>query len=248
MRRAIPILVVVIGIVALAFWPKGNSGSNTPPLTPTTIENRVPKLKQQIAEREVESAQALAKYAPKSKTRIDDLGSPVADLLRQVPGVVQVEIGVAAKKPTSRIVHLRDYHFVSKELYALDMKQAQGRELTTEEIDRLHQELLLEVELVQIEQMAVLRCLIKHHGLNKVFSEGLAAKDLPDNRERIAVLGNMERNQIAELRKQLGDVREMMKGMEPKSVLPQSNLEECLVRVSLTLNQAKASRVCLEMF
>src|SRR5437868_868261 len=102
MRRAVPILVVVIGIIALAFfWPKGNSGSNTPPpdAAPATIENRIPKLKKQIAEQEVESAQALAKYIPTSKTRIDDLNSPVVDLLRQLPGVVRVDVGVAAKNP-----------------------------------------------------------------------------------------------------------------------------------------------------
>jgi hypothetical protein len=32
----------------------------------------------------------------------------VIEFLRQLPGVVQVEIGVEAKKPTSRIVQLRD--------------------------------------------------------------------------------------------------------------------------------------------
>jgi hypothetical protein len=68
------------------------------------------------------------------------------------------------------------------------MKNAHGRELSAEEIDRLHEELLLEVEAVQLEQMALLRCLIKHHGLKRIFSEGLAANDLPANRERIAVL------------------------------------------------------------
>jgi hypothetical protein len=126
-------------------------------------------------------------------------------------------IGVKADKPTHRIVHLRDWHFVPKDSYAIDMKDATGKELTTEEIDRLHEELLLEVEAVQLEQMALLRCLIKHHGLKRIFSEGLASKDQPDYRKRIAVLGNMERNLIIELRKQLADVREIMNGMEPKS-------------------------------
>src|ERR1035438_2517453 len=119
MRRVVAILVVVVGIVALAFWPKGNSGSNTPPpdAALATIENRIPKLKMQIAEQEKESAQAVVKYASTTKPRIDDLGLPVVDLLRQLPGVVGVDVGVAAKKPTSRIVHLRDWHSVPMELY-----------------------------------------------------------------------------------------------------------------------------------
>ena len=153
MRRVLPFLVIVIAAVALAFWLKGRSGSPTSSLAPVTTEDRIPKLKKQIAEQEDESAQAVAKYAPAIKTRIDDLDSPVVDLLRGLPGVVQVEVGVAAKKPTSRIIHLRDWHYVPKDLYALDMKEAHGRELTADEIDRLHRELLLEVELVQAEQI-----------------------------------------------------------------------------------------------
>lgn len=76
---------------------------------------------------------------------------------------------MTSKNPVGRIVHLQDWHFVPKDLYAIDMKNAHGRGLTDDEIDRLYQEHLLEVELVQVEQMAVLRCLIKHHGLKKVF-------------------------------------------------------------------------------
>ena len=205
MSRAIVALVLFTGVVALAVYLYVGR-----PL-PLTGE-RIPALNKLVAEQEEESAQAVANYRPSNKARIDDLDVSVVDLLRQLPGVVQVEVSVAAEKPTHRIVHLRDWHFVSKDLYAIDMKAAHGRELTAEEIDRLHQELLLEVEAVQLEQMALLRCLIKHHGLKRIFSEGLAAKDLPEYRKRIAVLRNMEQNQISELRKQLADVREMMKG------------------------------------
>ena len=47
-----------------------------------------------------------------------------------LPGVVKVEVGVAEAKPTSRIIHLRDWYDVPKGLHALDMKSAHGRELT----------------------------------------------------------------------------------------------------------------------
>lgn len=214
MRRAIPSLVVVVVITALAFWLKGNFGSNTPPNDADSAKfgNRIPKLKKQIAEQEVESDQAVAKYLPITKTRIDDLDSPVVDLLRKLPGVVQVDVSVTAKNPASRIVHLRDYHFVSKELYALDMKQAHGRKLTTEEINQLHHELLLEVELVQLEQMALLRCLVRHHGLKKVFSEGVSPDQLENYKDRVIVLRSMEKEQIPQLQKQLEEVRKLLNG------------------------------------
>jgi hypothetical protein len=212
MRRAVPILVIVFTAAALTIWLKGNPGSPTssPPSIPTV--DRIPNLKKQIAEQDAESALAVAKYAPATKPRIDDLGSPVVELLRSLPGVVQVEVGVVAKNPTSRIIHLRDWHFVPKELYALDMKDVHGRELTADEIDRLHQELLLEVELVQIEQMAVLRCLIRHHRLKKVFSEGFSPNELEAYREKIAVLKAMDQEQLPKVRKQLEEVRKLKEG------------------------------------
>ena len=82
MRRFIPILVIFVGAIALAFWLNGKYGTPTSPTIRT--ENPIPKLKQQLNEQEIESAQAVAKYLPTSKTRIDDLDSPVVDLLRHL--------------------------------------------------------------------------------------------------------------------------------------------------------------------
>jgi hypothetical protein len=210
MRRAGLLLLTLCVGIALTLWLRGNVTAPSFPISPT--EDRISKLKEQIAEQEAESAQAVAGYTPKTQTRIDDLDSPVDDILRQLPGVTQVEVAVTAAKPTCRIVHLRDWHFVPKDLYALDLKQAHGRDLTDDEIDRLHQELLLEIELVQLEQIALLRCLIKHHGLKKVFSEGFSAKELEAYRERIAVLRSMENEQVPQVRKQLGEVRSLIDG------------------------------------
>lgn len=210
MRRAGQVLVIVFVGVALALWLRGSATGPMSPSGPT--EDRIPKLKEQIAEQEVESAKEVAEYTLASKVRIDDIDSPVADLLWRLPGVVYVEVGVAAAKPTSRIIHLRDWHSVPKELYALDMKSVHGRELTDDEIDRLHQELLLQVELVQVEQMAVLRCLVKHHGLKKVLAEGFSPKELEAYRERIAVLRSMENEQVPQVRKQLVEVRSLIDG------------------------------------
>ena len=166
---------------------------------------------------------------PANKTRIDDLDAEVVDLLRQLPGIVHVEIAVAAAKPKYRIVHLRDYHFVTKDLYALDMKQAHGRELTDDESDQLHQELLLEVELVQIEQMALLRCLIKHHGLKRIFSEGFSPGELEAYREKIVVLRSMDKEQVPQVRKQLEDVRKVVEGATGEKKAKAEAIESDLV-------------------
>jgi hypothetical protein len=213
-RTALPVLALLAGFVAL-LWMYGNHQSSSPPSAKD--EDRIPKLTKLVADQEEESAQAVKNYQPKSQARIDDLGNSVDDLLRRLPGVAQVEVGVRAEKPTCRIVHLRDWHFVPKELYALDMKHATERELSQEEIDRLHRELLLEVEVVQLEQMALLRCLIKHHSLKHIYCEGLTANGLPNYKEKVAVLKDMEEKQINELRRQLAEVREIQKRADPKS-------------------------------
>ncbi len=211
MRRKGAVLSGLVVLLAGAVFLYVNN-QKTAPSHAAQIEDRRPKLKQLVAEQEIESAKAVANYLPKHKTRIDDLDAQVVDLLRQLPGVVHVEVAVAAAKPTCRIVHLRDWHYVPKDLYALDMKQAHGRELADDEIDRLHQELLLEVEVVQLEQMALLRCLIKHHGLKRVFSEGFSLGELEAYREKIAVLKSMDKEQIPHVRKQLEEVRTLLEG------------------------------------
>jgi hypothetical protein len=215
MRRALAAFVIVVGGVALAVVLRANL--QPLPQPSTRAENRIPQLQKLLAEQEEESAQAVTLYQPKIKGRIDDLGIQVAGILRQLPGVVQVTVAVSADEPTCRIVHLRDWHFVPKDLHAIDLKNANDRELTAEEIDQLHQELLLEIEAVQHEQMALLRCLIKHHGLKRLYCEGLTAKDLPNYKEKVAVLRDMEKIQISQLRAQLADVRELLKRSEPKS-------------------------------
>lgn len=218
---------MVIGAVALAFFLKGNSRTATP--TPATIENRIPVLKKRLAEREEGIERAIAVYSPKANNRIDDLPAPADEILRGLPGVIQVEVLVTSDKPTGRIIHLRDWHYVAKDLYALDMKQAHRRELTEQEIDQLHKELLLEAEIVQLEQMAVLRCLIKHHGLKRVHSEGFSPNELEAYREKIAVLKAMEQDQIPKLRQQLEEVRQLIDTLNGESQEEAKGIERQLV-------------------
>jgi hypothetical protein len=70
----------------------------------------------------VAAAEAVEKYQPQDKGRVDDLGRPAADLLRQLPGVVNVEVVPADGKPARRLIHLRDFHFVPRALFALELR------------------------------------------------------------------------------------------------------------------------------
>ncbi len=120
---------------------------------------------------------------------------PAVDLLRQLPGVVDVEVLVAAPKANRRIIHLRDWHHVPRDRFALDV----GKPLT----DADYAEHLLQVELVQVEQAAVLECLVRHHGLRRVLVEGLTPKGVAAFEEVVASLRE-EGGDLADLEKQQG--------------------------------------------
>jgi hypothetical protein len=202
------VVVACIGAAAVAavYWLRPGSV----PTPPDEIGTAVPELKRQVEQEEGRAKKVVADYNPAAPGRIDDLATPVAELLRQLPGVVEVEASAPAKKHTHRLVHLRDWHFVPNDLHATGMKSVYRRPLTDSELDLLHEQHLLEVELVQLEQMAVLRCLIKYHGLTKVFSEGFSPAEQDAYREKAAVLRSMEKDAVPRLRGQLADVRKFI--------------------------------------
>jgi len=92
-----------------------------------------------------------------------------------------------------------------------------GRELTEAEIDALHEEHLLQVELVQLEQAALLRCLAKHHGLRRLLAEGMTAEDVPLYPKRIAELCETELceagKHLPAIHEQLAEVRPLLASM-----------------------------------
>jgi hypothetical protein len=83
-------------------------------------EDRILRLERQVEPQRKASAQAVDAYAPKLAVRLDDLNVPTAELLRQLPGVADVEVLVRVDKPTHRIIHLRDWHYVPKDLFRQD--------------------------------------------------------------------------------------------------------------------------------
>lgn len=144
-----------------------------------------------------------------SELRLDDLSISAERILQKLPGVVEVEVKVRVEKPTGRIIHLRDWHWIPREAFSIDAQNISENELSDSDIDRLYGEFLLQVDAVQTEQLELLRRLIKDHGLKRVFVEGLAAEELPNYLEKVGVLREMEQNQIVRLKEQLAEVREL---------------------------------------
>jgi hypothetical protein len=91
-------------------------------------------LERAVEEKRTLTEKAVASYVPKVTGRLDDLAAPVAEMLRQLPGVAEVEVLVAVTNPTHRIIHLRDLHSVPADLFAQDVRHAAKKTLSDQEV------------------------------------------------------------------------------------------------------------------
>ena len=79
----------------------------------------------------------------------------------------------SGENPAMRIIHIRDWHVVTNNEYAKDLRDTAENPLSDAESDALYEQLLLEVERVQLEQLLLLRLLTRHHGLDHICIERL---------------------------------------------------------------------------
>jgi hypothetical protein len=162
-KRLVFVLCFVAVVAALAMhrWPLLQPASIDLPV----IQQRVEALRQEVEQARAAPDPADA-YTPQATGSVADLRTETDALLRQLPGVVEVEVLVACPKPAHRVIHLRDWHWVDRDTLATEWAHDLGRSLPPEELDRRYEEALWQVELVQRELLTVLRCLVRHHGLN----------------------------------------------------------------------------------
>jgi len=224
------LLPFLAGLILLVVWHlRHQEPAHLPQKYPTPVQ-RLAELQRLVSEQENTSHRAIERYNPTLKWQLTDLTFPARDLLACLPGVTEVEQVVKCDKPTRRLIHLGDWHLVPRDLYALDLATSAGRPLAEAEVAQLHAEHLLEVAAVQAEQLVVLRCLIRHHGLKKVYCEGLTPAGLANYRDIIRALKAMEADEIPAARKQLAEVRELLAGMKARG---QEDTERHLAAVGI---------------
>lgn len=110
-----------------------------------------------------------------------DEPSPGADLssqLRKIPTTASVVNTPIKSKPKQIIIHLLNWHFVSRDDFATDLSDSSSGKLSEAEIERQYFEFLEDVEAIQKEQKQILRYLIKNHEVRSVYLEGLTEKNL----------------------------------------------------------------------
>jgi hypothetical protein len=134
---------------------------------------------------------------------------PAEAILKQLPFVVSVETKTRPAKSARRIVHFADYHFIPAGDFAADFNTTLPG-LTVKEVATLYRKFLLEVEVVQEEQLAGLKALVKHHGFSRIVLEGLT----PNKTERfdamVIALKTVETEELPRLRKELDEARRFL--------------------------------------
>jgi hypothetical protein len=192
--------VAVVAALAMHRWPWTRPGR----IDMAEVQQRVEALRQDVEKARAAPDPADA-YTPQTAGSIADLNTDAADLLRQLPGVENVEVLVTGPKPTHRIIHLRDWHWVDRDTLATEWAHELGRSLPPAEVDLRYEEALLQVELVQRELLPVLRCLVRHHGLKRLLAETATAQGVDHFHEQVALLRKSDQG-LARLMKQRAEV------------------------------------------
>tara|TARA_R110001592_G_scaffold29135_3_gene105978 strand:- start:14629 stop:15438 length:810 start_codon:yes stop_codon:yes gene_type:complete len=167
-----------------------------------------------------------------------DEPSPGADLssqLRKIPTVASVVNTPINSKPKQIIIHLLNWHFVSRDDFATDLSDSSDGKLSEADIERQYFEFLDDVEAIQKEQKQILRYLIKNCEVRSVYLEGLTEKNLKALNSFVKTLREFEvpegngaidlflKEQYRRDLMQLGVPTQLMITNELKSVIPLEN-------------------------
>lgn len=136
------------------------------------LPDRLAKYRRLVEEARVSSPQIVADYAPASTIQIDDFSQSISGLLSELPGVESVTgLDVDAPDvdaPSQRIVHLVDRSLPVKEKFLVCLRTMADGGVSPRQLDALYQDYIQQIELIQIEQSTILKCLSRHHALRRV--------------------------------------------------------------------------------
>ncbi len=129
-------------------------------------------------------------------------------LFRSIPHIVgSVEIKLRAKNPSFIIVFFKDMHFQSWKNYLMEVTNRAERSYSEEELLLLYENQVLETEIENSQQEAILRVLIRH-GVHDAYTEGFTDERIPGFQRMVASLrkGESEKKKLVDL---LGEYRQI---------------------------------------
>jgi hypothetical protein len=159
-----------------------------------------PALVSEPAEQRVSVQESIATVHSEEPIAID------AGALSNLPGVYSVEVMVPVSQPTHRIIHVRDWHSVPRDIFSLDLRHAATRPLEDEEVASRYRKFLRQVELVQQEQEQFLISVASRRDQRRVLKEGLTPEGLAHYREIIGAFQGLN-SRLARVRDEALDAR-----------------------------------------
>lgn len=111
-------------------------------------------------------------------------------MIRLLPIAAMTLAGCYAK-PSPLIIHLANTHYVSREDFAADLR-CQGETIPDAELDSRYAAFLDAVERLQNEQAWHLRELIRQHGIQRVFVEGVTEANVATFRAKVEELADFD--------------------------------------------------------
>ena len=95
---------------------------------------------------------------------------------RYLPSVISVTAS-ETDHPTSRIIHLISPGTPSKGDFLLALNQMADGRVSQDKLDSLYDEYVLQIKRMQIEHAVIVRCLVKSHGLRRIYVESTSPRD-----------------------------------------------------------------------
>lgn len=163
-----------------------------------------------------------------------------SDLISQLRKLTEVHTVTATpiKSPPKQIViHLLNWHFVSKEDFSTDLSDSSDGKLSETDIEKRYLEFLKDVEAIQKEQKQILRFLIKYYKVRSVYMEGLSKKNQSAFNSFIKTLREFEvpegddafdlflKEQYRRDLMQMGAAAQLLINRRLESILPLENAE-----------------------
>jgi hypothetical protein len=205
--------IAIVSVVAIAIglgikhWRNSSHAGDE---SLDAVKQRVQLLESELADAD-RSVDPSKEYQPHVTGDITNLDAPALEILRQPPGVDRVERLVTCPRPTHRLIHIRDWHLVARDDYLASIQG--GKQMTPDEADLRYKELCLQVAIVQREQLTMLRCLVRHHGLKRTMTEGATVQGMAQYLQRVESVRKVDES-LADLLKSRATLRKAVPNID----------------------------------
>lgn len=184
-------IVVFLGIAA-----SGCDDNHVPPRSVATtnrdkrwnLDERLQNDRELIERAQSEANKRVLECESSSAFQVGDLHTSVVDGVSTLPGVISVTAS-DTERPTSRIMHLISPEIPSKDDFLIALKQMADGGVSQVQLDSLYDEYGLQIKLMQIEHAVIVRCLVKSHGLRRIYVESTTPRDFVLSQNELVVAG-----------------------------------------------------------